>query len=366
VRRHRSSRGEDRGVGVADAHKDVARRTRSVRGTAMERQLTSLEVAELRAKPNGHAANGANGENGHGTNGANATNGNGANGTNGHKPDLRAGKLYEICLDASPAGGTWFSIADTSVRAGLAVLLFYRFLVLQPLALLRFAWGWNTLWYGRLIGALLTLYLPLLPVLFFGLVIYTRLNEALNPFVKVDWKMAGPGRVFFVRPDSFFASLMWDFYLSISVFSGSFLQYGTDKDGLAHTWYDEICTKEYWFGLLDAAGARRPRCARHDQPGRAARRAPPHPTRLTGLPRRPSLAGSSARGTAPRCATSPSAWRAAAPSSSARSPTRTSASATRCWLAGWTSPATPRWRRRCRPTRSTRASGRCSASSSDR
>ena len=229
----------------------------------MERQLTSLEVAELRAKPNGHAANGANGENGHG-----------ANGANGHKPDLRAGKLYEICLDASPAGGTWFSIADTSVRAGLAVLLFYRFLVLQPLALLRFAWGWNTLWYGRLIGALLTLYLPFLPVLFFGLVIYTRLNEALNPFVKVDWKMAGPGRVFFVRPDSFFASLMWDFYLSISVFSGSFLQYGTDKDGLAHTWYDEICTKEYWFGLLDAAGARRPRCARHDPPA-PPRRAPP-------------------------------------------------------------------------------------------
>ena len=174
----------------------------------MERQLTSLEVAELRTKPNGHAAsaNGANGTNG--ANGANAANGNGTNGAKGHKPDLRAGKLYEICLDASPAGGTWFSIADTSVRAGLAVLLFYRFLVLQPLALLRFAWGWNTLWYGRLIGALLTLYLPFLPVLFFGLVIYTRLNEALNPFVKVDWKMAGPGRVFFVRPDSFFASLM--------------------------------------------------------------------------------------------------------------------------------------------------------------
>ena len=334
----------------------------------MERQLTSLEVAELRAKPNGHATNGANGENGHGTNSANAAKGNGANGANGHKPDLRAGRLYEICLDASPAGGTWFSIADTSVRAGLAVLLFYRFLVLQPLALLRFAWGWNTLWYGRLIGALLTLYLPFLPVLFFGLVIYTRLNEALNPFVKVDWKMAGPGRVFFVRPDSFFASLMWDFYLSISVFSGSFLQYGTDKDGLAHTWYDEICTKEYWFGLLDAAGARRPRCARHDPPAppRAARRAPAHPTQLTGLSRRPSLAGSSARGTAPRCATSPSAWRAAAPSSSARSRTRTSASATRSSTGAPTSRRGKRWRASSAPTPRTPARRRWSRSSSAR
>ena len=29
--------------------------------------------------------------------------------------------------------------------------------------------------------------------------------------------MKGPGRVFFVRPDSFIASLLWDFYLVISV-----------------------------------------------------------------------------------------------------------------------------------------------------
>ena len=43
-----------------------------------------------------------------------------------------------------------------------------------------------------------------------------------------------------------------------SPWAGSFVQYGTDRVGLMHTWYDTVCTKEYWSALLDAAGARRP------------------------------------------------------------------------------------------------------------
>jgi len=88
--------------------------------------------------------------------------------------------------------------------------------------------------------------------------------------------MKGPGRVFFVRPDSFVASLFWDFQLAISVFCGSFLQYGTDRDGLMHTWYDTICTKEYWLKLLDEVEARRPlQLATWD--GRAAHACGPGP-----------------------------------------------------------------------------------------
>ena len=85
-----------------------------------------------------------------------------------------------------------------------------------------------------------------------------RAGEYL-PGAEPDWKMKGPGRVFFQRPDSFVASILWDFYLAVSVFSGSFLQYGDDKMALVHTLYDEICVKEYWYTLLDAAQARRPR-----------------------------------------------------------------------------------------------------------
>ena len=70
--------------------------------------------------------------------------------------------------------------------------------------------------------------------------------------------MAGLGRDFFVRPDSLLASRLWDSYLGLSIFCASFLQFGTDREGLMHTWYDTVCTKEYWCKLLDEAGARRP------------------------------------------------------------------------------------------------------------
>jgi hypothetical protein len=111
--------------------------------------------------------------------------------------------------------------------------------------------------YGNAIGLLLTFWLPVLPFMLALGELAKRAGEWL-PGAETDWKMKGPGRVFFMRPESLLASLLWDFYMAISVFSGSFLQFGTDKDGLQHTWYDAICVKEYWYSLLDAAKARRP------------------------------------------------------------------------------------------------------------
>ena len=92
-------------------------------------------------------ANGANGHtNGHGTNG-HALNGRALNGA---KESLTAGNLYQLVLEARPPfGAEWFSITDTATRLGLAVFAFYRFLLTEPLALLRFAYGWNTLWCAR-------------------------------------------------------------------------------------------------------------------------------------------------------------------------------------------------------------------------
>ena len=72
-----------------------------------------------------------------------AVNGNGANGTS----KLTAGSMYRLCLDAKPHfGASWFSVLDTATRLSLAILLFYKFLLAQPVALLRFAYGWNSLW----------------------------------------------------------------------------------------------------------------------------------------------------------------------------------------------------------------------------
>ena len=60
---------------------------------------------------------------------------------------ITAGNLYQLCLEAKPTfSSQWFSIADTATRLCLAIFAFYRFLLTQPLSLLRFAYGWNTLW----------------------------------------------------------------------------------------------------------------------------------------------------------------------------------------------------------------------------
>ncbi len=169
-------------------------------------------------------------------------------------------RIYGMCLSAAPpCKQRWFSLLDVATRSWLAVGMFYRLLITEPLPLILFAYRWNRLWYGRIAGLLLTLTLPAFPAFLWAVEAAKRLNEALNPWIGVDWKMQGPGRVFFVRPDGLVASLLWDFYLAISVFACSYLQYGTDPQAIDHCWYDSVCTKEYWNTLLDAAGARRPR-----------------------------------------------------------------------------------------------------------
>lgn len=83
--------------------------------------------------------------------------------------------------------------------------------------------------------------------------------RALLPGAKPDWQMEGPGRIFFLKPDTLIASLLWDFYASMANFCGSYLQFGADPVAVDHTWYDRHTTKEFWCEMLDGAGARRPR-----------------------------------------------------------------------------------------------------------
>uniref|UniRef100_A0A7S2NKP7 Alpha-L-glutamate ligase-related protein ATP-grasp domain-containing protein n=1 Tax=Haptolina brevifila TaxID=156173 RepID=A0A7S2NKP7_9EUKA len=170
---------------------------------------------------------------------------------------LTAGRVYREVLDAKPVSGRWFSPLDTATRFSLAITCFYRLLITQPISITTFAYRWNTLWYGRFFGLLLTFYVPILPFVLCAVEVMKRINQMM-PWAEEDWKMKGPGRVFFERPETLVASLLWDFYLVVSVLVGSYIQYGNDSDGIMHTWYDSICTKEYWFSLLDKVGARRP------------------------------------------------------------------------------------------------------------
>jgi hypothetical protein len=109
---------------------------------------------------------------------------NGSNGKANGKAaaeSLTAGNMYQLCLEARPYfGGEWFSLTDTATRLSLAFLAFYRFLLTQPLALLRFAYGWNTLWYGPFRGTLLTIWLPVLPIVLCVAELVKRIGCARN------------------------------------------------------------------------------------------------------------------------------------------------------------------------------------------
>ena len=77
--------------------------------------------------------------------------------------DVRAGSLYKMCLEAQPPVGGWFAISDTLWRFGLAMGAFYRFLLTEPIGLLKFAFGWNCMWCAKHSAVTRTAYCSVLP-----------------------------------------------------------------------------------------------------------------------------------------------------------------------------------------------------------
>ena len=74
-----------------------------------------------------------------------------------------------------------------------------------------------------------------------------------------DWSMAGPGRVFFVKPENPIASFLWDCYLKQSMYVGQFYLVGTNNDAITHTWHDILLTKDFWRESLNRVDGRLPR-----------------------------------------------------------------------------------------------------------
>lgn len=162
-------------------------------------------------------------------------------------------------LEARPPPGCgWFSVADMLRRTAYSLGLFYYSLATQPLTFSRFALQYNRLWFGGAAGTAMTLLLPATPVLLAAVAWGKRLRDYLLPQPGDDWKMAGPGRIWFLPPPSTLASIVYDALTPLADYVAAFVLFGDDPDGVEHTWYDAICKKEYWCGLLDAADARRP------------------------------------------------------------------------------------------------------------
>eukprot|EP00659_Diplonema_papillatum_P007864 gene7864-12083_t len=164
-----------------------------------------------------------------------------------------AGKMYQFCTHKK--SDHWFGIRDCSWRYTLTCLLHYWSLMTAPFDYLYYIYHHNLLWYGTMMGTVLTLLTPVLPVGIAVLVCY----KYIESFFKPDWSMAGPGRVFFVKPKKLVAAFLWDCYLKQSMLVGQFYLVGTHDAAIRHTWVDTILTKDYWRDALDSVNGRLPR-----------------------------------------------------------------------------------------------------------
>eukprot|EP00754_Rhynchopus_humris_P008686 Rhum_TRINITY_DN13808_c0_g2::Rhum_TRINITY_DN13808_c0_g2_i1::g.64617::m.64617 len=167
---------------------------------------------------------------------------------------LTAGKLYENCSTAE-SGYEWFSLFDCFTRYAFTVLLHYWALVTSPVSYTIYTFKHNMLWYGTIPGILLSLFLPIMPV---GYVIVQMWSYVKNYF-EADWTMSGPGRVFFIKPKHPVAALLWDLYLKQSMYVGQYYLVGTNAAAIQHTWQDTILVKDYWRDALNSVHGRLPR-----------------------------------------------------------------------------------------------------------
>eukprot|EP00659_Diplonema_papillatum_P022207 gene22207-34080_t len=166
---------------------------------------------------------------------------------------MTAGKMYDLSTHTPECN--WFGFADCAWRYTLTCFVHYWALCTEPFAYTYYTFKHNMLWYGSVGGFLLSLLLPVMPLGIVLLVIFKRI-EGL--FVE-DWSMAGPGRVFFVKPKNLVGAFLWDCYLKQSMYVGQFYLVGTNNVAIDHTWKDYVLTKDYWRDALNRVDGRLPR-----------------------------------------------------------------------------------------------------------
>eukprot|EP00967_Tisochrysis_lutea_P120169 scaffold196779_cov28-Tisochrysis_lutea.AAC.1 len=169
-------------------------------------------------------------------------------------PVLTAGALYRASLTAQPPAQGWFSNGD--LRFFGAAAAFYSLAARFPLRFGLFNAQWNAVWLEWYIVPIATLFYLLTPIGTYLRILTDELWKRLRRIPPVNADLTSP---FFDLPESLFARVNARATTETIHRVGSFLQFGNDYHALQHTYLDIHCTKEYWIGLLDSVGARRPR-----------------------------------------------------------------------------------------------------------
>jgi len=160
--------------------------------------------------------------------------------------DLTLGKLYEgvtFCSDRR-----WFHTADIWYRFSLVVFLHYFLAITHPIAYPKFVFRYLNEWYGIPTAVCGLCFWFVYPFWVFCLEVCKRVKQQWT----VDWTQAGPGSVFFARPNGFINSLCWDTYINASMMSAHFLYNGTSQEAIASSVKDlpGASTKSFWRDVV--------------------------------------------------------------------------------------------------------------------
>lgn len=85
------------------------------------------------------------------------------------------------------------------------------------------------------------------------------LKSLLSSKEAKDWKSAGAGAVFFIRPENYLGAILWDSYVEMSMYNAFGMAIGYDADAVQASWHDIYTTKIFWRKIFDENDIRAPR-----------------------------------------------------------------------------------------------------------
>lgn len=161
--------------------------------------------------------------------------------------------LYDLV--SNPPKYDWFGLRDLTQRMCLALALFYYLLFTRPLQFFRYSWYFNTVWYYTVPGAIMTLALPVLPLILLGYVLFEEIRSKFQS----NWMTGCPGAGFYARPKGYLHNLCWQWWLNVGMYTSIFLLVRDSKAGALSSYDDsQGTTKQFWFDKGAQCGARYP------------------------------------------------------------------------------------------------------------
>jgi len=173
---------------------------------------------------------------------------------------VKSGKLLNIVTHAQPDYELW-TVQDIFMRGIVRpTLLNYYHMFTSPFEYPFYVWNHFVVWYGLLSAVIMIPFILVAPL---AIIVRTVLKEAQTQFSK--W-MAGKKEkhwsdtsIWFVEPKNPLTAMMWKLQKELAPFAAGFWLIRSSREGMNHSWEDEITTKDFWRNLFAKNNVRDPR-----------------------------------------------------------------------------------------------------------